>query len=98
MAAIAVVLANAHCFVRCLVQDCDHSMASCHSHGTSDTNSCPQQYALQSAPADTAASLALTSPAAILSGIYITSEQALENSDPLLRPATLGRQNSPLRI
>jgi hypothetical protein len=47
--AITLVLANAGCLARCIVQSCQDNPASCHSHSNSDTGHCPQQNQMKTA-------------------------------------------------
>ena len=46
--AVALVLANAGCFARCVVQSCQDTPPPCHSHGKSDSH-CPQQNQMKAA-------------------------------------------------
>ena len=41
--AITLVLANAGCLARCIVQSCEASPPPCHSHSQGDSGNCPQQ-------------------------------------------------------
>src|SRR5260370_29890972 len=47
--AITLVLANAGCFARCIVQSCEDSPPPCHSHGKGDAQHCPQQNQMKTA-------------------------------------------------
>jgi|SRR5579864_934264 len=47
--AIALALANAGCFARCIVQSCEASPPPCHSHSKGDAGHCPQQNQMKTA-------------------------------------------------
>src|SRR5579859_3590872 len=47
--AIALVLANAACLARCIVQSCQDSPPPCHSHSKGDGSQCPQQNQMKTA-------------------------------------------------
>ena len=47
--AIALVLANAGCLARCIVQSCQDSPPPCHSHSKGDGSHCPQQNQMKTA-------------------------------------------------
>ena len=47
--AIALVLANAGCLARCIVQSCQDSPPPCHSHSKGDSSHCPQQNQMKTA-------------------------------------------------
>jgi hypothetical protein len=49
--AIALALANALCFVQCLVHPCDAGAMPCHSHGPANSHACPPQHDLKVATA-----------------------------------------------
>ena len=47
--AIALVLANAGCLARCIVQSCQDIPPPCHSHSKGDGSHCPQQNQMKTA-------------------------------------------------
>ena len=47
--AITLVLANAACLGRCIVQSCQDTPPPCHSHSKGDGSHCPQQNQMKSA-------------------------------------------------
>jgi hypothetical protein len=47
--AIALVLINAGCFARCVVQSCQDAPPPCHSHSKGDAKHCPQQNQMKAA-------------------------------------------------
>ena len=49
--AITLVLANAACLGRCIVQSCQDTPPPCHSHSQGDGSHCPQQNQLKVAAA-----------------------------------------------
>jgi len=44
---IALALANAECFTRCLAQPADHAAPPCHSHGKTQLGTAQQQHDAQ---------------------------------------------------
>jgi hypothetical protein len=47
--AITLVLANAACLGRCIVQSCQDTPPPCHSHSQGDGSHCPQQNQMKTA-------------------------------------------------
>ena len=76
--AIALVLANAACLGRCIVQSCQDTPPPCHSHSKGDGSHCPQQNQMK-----TAVTGALTAAAgiALLPGHW--PAEAMQAEQPL---------------
>ena len=95
--AITLVLANAACLGRCIVQSCQDTPPPCHSHSQGDRSHCPQQNQMKTAV--TGASIAAWSiallpedwPAETMQSEHPLSFQAgtVEPSWAALAPLTL---------
>jgi len=97
---LALTLANAQCFARCLVQPCDAGTSPCHSQGNQKSGHCSYRHAITGLSAKHAVSIAADS--VIVGEIqYIAGPDfALLSMQFDFAPSTVLRASSvlPLRI
>src|ERR1700722_5529646 len=89
---IALALANAQCFARCLVAAPDHATPPCHSHGHAKTQVAGPQHDIRPSAAPTVPLSAVAADTIVIASPVSTTAEV---HPP---PVTAGTASPPLRI